>query len=158
MTIEIRRASAADAALVSTLNTDVQAIHAEALPWRFKPPGPESFPPAAAVELLAKPETIVFIATVDLFPAGYAYAEVMRLPETPFRHAYDVVHVHHISVRPQYRRKGVGDALLAAMRSAGNALGIGLLTLDVWTFNDGARAFFRRQGFTSYIERLWNRP
>jgi ribosomal protein S18 acetylase RimI-like enzyme len=157
MTIAVRRANNTDAELFSTLNIDVQAIHAEALPWRFKPPGPDSFPPSAAAELLAKPETIVLVAEMESLPVGYAYAEVMRLPETPFRHAYDVVHVHHISVRLQNRRQGVGDALIAAMRSAADEIGIALLTLDVWTFNDGARAFFRRQGFKPYIERLWNR-
>jgi hypothetical protein len=39
----------------------------------------------------------------------------------------------------------------------GTNLGITLVTADVWSFNDGARAFFRRQGFAQYIERLWSR-
>jgi len=39
----------------------------------------------------------------------------------------------------------------------GTNLGITLVTADVWSFNDGARAFFRRQGFDQYIERLWSR-
>jgi ribosomal protein S18 acetylase RimI-like enzyme len=33
---------------------------------------------------------------------------------------------------------------------------IDLVTLDVWTFNEEARAFFRRHGFTPFGERLWN--
>jgi hypothetical protein len=28
----------------------------------------------------------------------------------------------------------------------------------VWSFNGAARAFFRRNGFYIYNERLWNRP
>jgi ribosomal protein S18 acetylase RimI-like enzyme len=36
-------------------------------------------------------------------------------------------------------------------------MGISLVTLQVWTFNEGAQAFFRRQGFTPYMARLWNR-
>src|SRR5512145_1526964 len=35
--IRIRRATARDAAVLSMLNADVQAIHAAALPWWFKP-------------------------------------------------------------------------------------------------------------------------
>jgi hypothetical protein len=66
MTIIVRRATVADAELFSALNADVQAIHAAALPWSFKPPGPESFPPAEASILLSKSDHFVFIAEVAL--------------------------------------------------------------------------------------------
>ena len=152
----VRRATADDAELISSLNADVQAIHAAALPWRFKPPGPETFPPAAAAGLLANANNLVFIANFDAEPAGYLYAEVIRRAETTFHHGYEMLYLHHISVRPQHRRRGVGNALIAAVRAAGQELGIDLLALDVWTFNDGAGEFFRRHGFTPHIERLWS--
>jgi GNAT superfamily N-acetyltransferase len=142
---------------MSSLNADVQAIHWSALPWRFKPPSPETFPPTAAAALLAEPNNLVFIAEVDSLPVGYAYAEVIHRPETSFHYAYDMVFLHHISVRPTHRKRGLGRALMGAVRSAASERGISLLALDVWTFNDEARLFFRRQGFTSYIERLWSR-
>jgi ribosomal protein S18 acetylase RimI-like enzyme len=72
-------------------------------------------------------------------------------------HAWDEVHVHHISVRPAYRRKGVASALLASVHAAAGGMGISLVTLQVWTFNEDAQAFFRQQGFTPYMARLWNR-
>ena len=153
----VRLAVEADAALLSSLNADVQALHAEALPWLFKPPGPETFTPADASALLAKPDNLVFLAEVGSDPAGYAYAEVVRRAETPLRYAYDEVHLHHISVRPAWRRRGVGEALVDAARQAASQRGIALLTLIVWSFNEGARAFFRRQGFTTYNERMWSR-
>ena len=157
MTTVIRRASAADADLLSSLNTDVQAIHASALPWHFKPPGPDTFPPAAAAAVLAQPDNLVFIAEIDSLPAGYAYAEIVRRPESSFHYAYEMVHLHHISVSPTWRRQGCGRALLDAVRTAASKTGIDLMTLDVWTFNEEARAFFQRRGFTSWSERLWNR-
>jgi ribosomal protein S18 acetylase RimI-like enzyme len=158
MPVVVRRAGTAAATIVSALNDDVQAVHAAALPWRFKVPGPDTFPPAVAAEILAKPETLVFIAELAGAPAGYAYAEVARLPDRPMHRAYDMVYLHHISVRPATRRQGVGEALLAAVRNAGKAVGIDLVALDVWAFNEPARAFFRKQGFVVYNERLWNRP
>jgi ribosomal protein S18 acetylase RimI-like enzyme len=157
MTPRVRRAGADDAALISALNADVQALHAAGFPQRFKPPGPETFPAAEVADLLRKRATLAFIAEIDSAPAGYAYAETMSLPETSLRHAYDMVHLHHISVRPDFRRQGVGAALLAAVRAAANEAGITLFTLDVWTFNTEARAFFARNGFTAYNERLWSR-
>lgn len=157
MAISTRQATTADAVLISSLNCDVQALHAAAMPWRFKPPGPDTFPPSSAAALLALPDHLVFIAEVSRDPAGYAYAEIVRRPETPFHYAHDLVHLHHISVRPGQRRSGVGRALIGAVRAAAEAEGIDLLTLDVWSFNEHARAFFCREGFAPYIERMWSR-
>jgi GNAT superfamily N-acetyltransferase len=157
MAMAIRQANAADAPIVSALNADVQAVHAAALPWRFKPPSAQTFPPAVAAALLAEPGNLLFIAEVDLAPVGYAYAEIVRRPETSSQYAYEMVYLHHVSVRPGYRRHGVGRGLVDKVRSAANDRGIGLLALDVWTFNEEARAFFARCGFTSYNERLWSR-
>src|SRR5215470_9669064 len=157
MPIAVRKATPADAEALSSLNSDVQTIHWSALPARFKPPGPDTFPPTAAAALLAQPNNLVFIAEVDSLPAGYAYAEVIHRPETSFSYADDLVYLHHISVRPSYRKRGLGRALMAAVRSAASERGITVLALDVWTFNEEARSFFRRHGFISYNERLWNR-
>jgi ribosomal protein S18 acetylase RimI-like enzyme len=154
----IRRATAADAAAVSALNADVQALHAEAQPRRFKPPGAATFPPEEAAALIAKPENIFLIADVASAPVGYVYAEVIRRAETPFQYALELVYIHHIGVRSQFRERDVGETLLDAVRAAAAQLKIELITLDVWSFNTNARAFFRRNGFTIYNERLWNRP
>jgi ribosomal protein S18 acetylase RimI-like enzyme len=153
----VRRADGSDTQALSLLNSDVQNLHASALPERFKPPGPDSFPETFARALIADPSNLVFIAEVDSAPAGYAYAEIVHLPETPLRHAWDEVHLHHLSVRSAHRRKGVASALLDAVRAAAGEIGIGVVTLQVWTFNEDAQAFFRRQGFTPYMARLWNR-
>jgi hypothetical protein len=38
----IREATEADADIISSLNIDVQAAHASAMPWWFKPAGPDT--------------------------------------------------------------------------------------------------------------------
>ena len=124
MPAAVRKATTVDAEALSSLNADVQTIHWSALPTRFKPPGPDTFPPTAAAALLAQPDNLVFIAEVDSLPVGYAYAEVIHRPETAFNYADDLVYLHHISVRPSYRRQGVGRALMDAVRSAASERGI----------------------------------
>ena len=153
----IRQAVIADAEAISSLNADVQALHAAGLPRRFKPPSPETFPASAVIALLAEPSNIVFIAEVDRKPVGYAYAEIVRRPESAFQHAYEMVYLHHISVHARHRMQGLGQALLQALRSAAQQRGIDLLATDVWTFNKAAGGFFRRSGFEPYNERLWMR-
>jgi ribosomal protein S18 acetylase RimI-like enzyme len=153
----IRQASTLDAEAISSLNVDVQALHAAAFPQRFKRPSAETFPPSAAAALLAEARNLVFIAESDGQPAGYAYAEIIRNPENAFRHRYDMIYLHHISVRPQHRNKGIGRALLQAIRSAAQNNGIDVIATEVWSFNEAARRFFRESGFDPYIERLWTR-
>jgi ribosomal protein S18 acetylase RimI-like enzyme len=157
MAIVIRKAVEQDAATLGALNADVQDIHAAALPWLFKPSGPDTLPPWEAKVLLWQPENLIFIAEVDGTAAGYAYAEIQELQETTFQHAHDRVYLHHISVRPAHRRHGVGSALMGAVRDAATDAGITAIVLDVWTFNEEARAFFRRRGFAAYSEKLWSR-
>jgi ribosomal protein S18 acetylase RimI-like enzyme len=154
--ISIRPATVSDADILSLLNRDVQAVHAAALPSWFKPPSQQSFPPAEAAALLANFENLLLLAHVDQQPAGYAYAEVRR-PETSLTYAFEMLYLHHISVGPGFRRRGVGTALLTAIRAMGRDLGITLLALDVWSFNEAARRFFRQHGFEPYNERLWSR-
>jgi ribosomal protein S18 acetylase RimI-like enzyme len=155
MPVDISKATLDDALTISVLNADVQAIHAAALPWRFKEPGLGTFDTAAAQDLLSKPNHFGFVAHASGKPAGYLVAEIVHYPDTPRHHAHDMIYVHHISVRPDARRRGVGSALLNAAKGRGKTLGITLLALDVWTFNDDARAFFRRYGLVSYNEKMW---
>jgi GNAT superfamily N-acetyltransferase len=154
----VRRADEADAELISLLNADVQSLHAAAMPAIFKKPGPETFPPTQARMLLINPSNLIFVAEVDSEPAGYAYAELIHQSESPFRYAWDEVHLHHISVRREHRRKGMATALLEAIRRSAHELGIKRVTLQAWSFNEEAQAFFRQQGFTPYIVRFWNEP
>lgn len=156
MPIAIHRATDADCVAISALNADVQGFHAERLPQRFKPPGPGVFPPEEVREVLAKPDHHVLLAMVGGVPAGYVYVELLRRPDSSATHALAMTYIHHISVRPAFRRQGVGRALIAAARALGRNVGIGLVGLDVWTFNEPARAFFRRCGLAAYTERMWD--
>jgi ribosomal protein S18 acetylase RimI-like enzyme len=155
MPIIIRRAREADAPALAALNDDVQAVHAAALPWLFKPPGPETR--AAVAALVEERDNLLFIAEADGLAAGYAFAQIIRLPETAFQFAHGMVYLHHISVRAEHRRRGIATALIGAVRTAGEQEGVSRVALDVWTFNEAARAFFRSQGFAPWSEKLWNR-
>lgn len=156
MAILIRKATERDVDVLRTLNADVQALHAAALPSLFKPPGPDALASWEVKQLLTETENLFFIAEVDGKPAGYAYAKIQEQPETPFTHACDMIYLHHLSVRPAHRRQGVGHALMEAVRAAAAEAGVMCVALDVWLFNEDARAFFRRHGFAACAERMWS--
>jgi ribosomal protein S18 acetylase RimI-like enzyme len=157
MRIEIRAARSEDAALIAMLNADVQKIHADAHPWRFKQPAADTFTDKDAEALLRRTNYFALLAYADEAPVGYVVAEIIRRPETARHHAHDMIYVHEISVRPTARRQGVGRALLDAVGARGKSEGISLLALDTWAFNEQALAFFQSCGLVPYNTRLWNR-
>ncbi len=153
--MKIRRATHQDAHTLSDLNKDVQKLHADAYPQLFKPVASNPFPPAFFEELLAQPEHVFFIAEEDGDPIGYIYVEIRHSPETSYRFAMETILIHHISIQPEHRHKGYGEKLMEAAMSLAREKNIQLVTLDVWSFNTGAQAFFARQGFSIYNQRMW---
>lgn len=67
-----------------------------------------------------------------------------------------MLYIHQISVEPEFRGQGVGSALIETVQSAGKELGITILALDTWSFNETARSFFGKLELRPYNERLWN--
>ena len=150
----IRPATDEDSETLARLNVAVQSLHAQLVPALFKPPGVHTFDAATMVQLIARPETIMVMAFIGEVPAGYAYAEVRRRPETAYARASRDVFIHHISVESQFRRSGVGSALLEAVSAAGQALGIERLATEVWHANWPATAFFAAHGLVPYSQKL----
>jgi ribosomal protein S18 acetylase RimI-like enzyme len=155
-TITVRAATIDDTASIAVLNAEVQALHATALPDLFKPADGAALASAVAA-MIAGSRNLVWLAEVGDEPAGYAYAELIQRTETSHRYAEDMIYLHHLAVAAAHRRRGVGTALMAALNAHASQHAITRVGLDVWTFNESARAFFRRQGFMPYNERLWNR-
>jgi GNAT superfamily N-acetyltransferase len=92
---------------------------------------------------------------VDGVVAGYAHVVVQHEPETGWRYAATAVTLDAMGVTARYRGLGAGRGLVRAARDAAAALGAAELRLNVWAFNEGARAFYRRCGFVQVQERLW---
>jgi shikimate dehydrogenase len=152
--VTVRRATEADAYTLSRLDAHVAAIHHAAHPTYFKPNG---YPVPHFEELLAQANTHIYIAEVDGKPAGYVVAEVQRSPETDGNFAREQVYIDAISVEPEFQRHGCGAALMGAARDLARAEGIHMLTLNTFSFNRKAIAFFERQGFVAYTQRMWLR-
>jgi ribosomal protein S18 acetylase RimI-like enzyme len=114
MPVEIRAATPADAGTISALNRDVQQIHAEAHPWRFKPPGPQTFTEKDAQDLLSNPGCFAFDEGT---PNGYLVAKIVYRHETARQFAHELIYIHEIAVRPGARRRGSADCFWMRSRS-----------------------------------------
>ncbi len=157
MTVNVRKAAASDSEALAALNVEVQALHAVAVPYFFKPPNPDTFPPSFFAGLMEGPDNIILIAETDEEALGYAYCEELTRTETAWCFEFRMLYLHQIGVRAGDRRRGIGAALVAAMRAEAKSRNISVLALDTWTFNSDAQAFFRREGFEGYMQRMWCR-
>lgn len=153
--MEIRIATSSDAAVLAALNVDVQRIHAEAYPHIFIYPHDSSFALPFMQERLVDPDSYFYLASLDGEDVGYVYARLVNRPGNPFALPWRVVVIDQISVKPSHQRQGIGEALVQQVRALARALGVTTIALDTWAFNEGAHAFFARQGFHLYNLRMW---
>jgi ribosomal protein S18 acetylase RimI-like enzyme len=152
--ITVRAARADDAPAIAALAGDVHALHATARPDLFQPPTASPATPEGVAALIAGAGPLFVVAEVDGGFAGYARALVLDEPESAHKRARRVVHVDEMGVLAERRRSGTGRALLAEVARQARALGAGAVTLEVYGFNAGARAFYAREGFGTLRERL----
>src|SRR5437763_8835967 len=110
--MDVRRATASEAAIVARLNRHVQQLHADAAPRLFKQPG-EGIDAQVFAELIARPDTHVLIGYADGEPVGHIVTQVVHPPEHPLRHALDLVYVQQIAADPA-RSRSTPRAVAAA--------------------------------------------
>ncbi|MBM3819242.1 MAG: ribosomal-protein-alanine N-acetyltransferase [Acidimicrobiia bacterium] len=60
---------------------------------------------------------------------------------------FDEIHINNVAVRPQFRQRGIGTALLGHVLTEARTLGARRATLEVRASNEGARRLYERLGF-----------
>lgn len=96
---------------------------------------------AATLASVGRGERLLFVATDDHVCAG-----AIQIALTPKANARHRAEVQKLMVHSQYRRRGIGQALLTAIENAAAARGLSLLVLDVPT-GDPAEEFYRQAGY-----------
>ena len=155
--MKIAPAAPEDAEIIAALNAAVQKIHAEAWPKIFKPVSDNNSTVSLFVDLLADSDNRFYLASLDEKPVGYIWARIERREETSLKYARKLVYIHQISVNPDVQERGIGQALLKKIIHLAEEQKITEIALDIWSFNQKARDFFTRQGFTDYNVRLRRR-
>ncbi len=93
----------------------------------------------------------VFLAYEGERAAGLA---ICFLGFSSFR-AKPLINIHDIAVHPDFRGKGIGQALLAAVEEHARQHGCCKVTLEVRSDNHRAMAAYRRAGFESTQPETW---
>ena len=145
----VRRAEARDIPAILDLLVQVDMVHHNGRPDLFK--GPATKYSAEELErILADEETPVFVCTDEQNRVlGHGFC-VMQHSGGQLMEEHTTVYIDDICVDEEARRRGVGRALYEHILAFAREKGAYNVTLNVWTCNPGAMAFYERLGLTPY--------
>jgi GNAT superfamily N-acetyltransferase len=146
--IAVRLATLDDAEAIERQTATIQQLHNEALPFIFKPPSADLFPPEKLAALIRDPNCIVAVAEIGGKVVGHVYGAVVNRAEDEFTPTEFYMHICQIGVDDDARRRGAGTALITFIRNRARALGLTALHVDHWAFNARARDFFMACGLS----------
>jgi ribosomal protein S18 acetylase RimI-like enzyme len=151
---QVRTGGAADLELVGPLWVAVHHQHAETMPqlapyvsddetWRVRR--------VLYEELLAKPDTLLLIASIDETAVGYGLAHVLPVDETWIPDTWEtgsrIGEIESLSVLPEYRGSGLGSELLNRLEQHLHAIGVQDLILGALPGNTDAIRLYERRGY-----------
>ena len=89
-------------------------------------------------ESMGQRQVLSRVAEIDQCVAGYYI----------FYYSYDEGELVNIAVHPNFRRQGVGHAMMTDLLKMGTSLGVNRFVLEVRMSNTKAIALYKKQGFS----------
>ena len=151
--ITVRRAIADDASALAEISNEVHAMHVVGHPSAFKARD-DVFTLDRMRSLIVSDQHLVWVAVIDETIVGFAHAIASDEPDMPWRAATRVLELKAMGVTASRRGHGIGTRLLDAVLDAARERNAHEVRLTVWGFNDDARRFYRRHGFSLRTEQL----
>lgn len=155
--IRIRPAVPTDFEAICKLAEHLDTPQREALPDRFQAPMGEIRSRPRTEALMADPDSFLAVAELDGRVVGIVNVGIRPMPDYPQKKPLRSALIRGIVVLPEYRRRGVGSALLAAVQKWAVAKDADEIQASVYDFNRPAAAFFARLGFLPLSHRLYRR-
>ena len=155
-TLILRPATKDDYDAVFELFTEVQNLHAQALPRVFKPVQNDQSFRALFNKTLESSDKHLIVGFVDQLPVGYILFEIHTGQKGGGQKSQPFVYITHNVVTETQRGKGYGSTLVEYVKQAAQKQNIQRIGLEVWVFNTAAKQFFERQGFDGLREIMWH--
>ena len=149
----VRYAAREDLPRVNELRRQVNELHAAGRPDIFRPGFCEALR-QHVFQLFDAPEFDVIVACIDGTICGFAAVQYVDRPESAYLCARRFYHIEEFGVDENFRRRGVGTALLRFCRAEAERRGFDRVELDVWAFNEAAQKFYEAAGFQTYRSHL----
>ena len=145
----LRRAETRDIPAIMALLIQVNMVHHNGRPDLFKGPTTK-YTEAELAAILADDATPVFVCTDEAGRVlGHGFC-VMQHSGGQLMEEHDTLYIDDICVDEDARGLGVGRALYGHILAYARSLGCYNVTLNVWTCNPGAMAFYEKLGMKPY--------
>lgn len=148
--LTIRRATAADIAAIDMLLRQVLEVHHAGRPDLFKG-GTKKYTDEQLRAILANENTPVFVAHQPDGPVlGYAFCVFQRHPHDNILTDITTLYIDDLCVDESARGQHIGAALYWHVLDFAKESGCYNVTLNVWSCNPDAQAFYDRMGMMPY--------
>lgn len=153
MNFHIRRATIDDAHAICQLLIEGGRLHARALPTLIKPPE------ASTTEnfvsgILRDEQSHILVAEINQRVVGYLHFNQRQETEHPVLVPRSYISVSSLIIEEQYRRHGLGKALMQRVHEWAGERNIDDIELQVYEFNTVAREFYERLGYQTISRRM----
>lgn len=149
----IRFARKEDYEAINALRAPVCALHSNGYPALFKPVFAKDHQ-ERVLKMMEDPEQDVLVAEEDGQLLGFAMVEYIKREETNSIYAVHEAHIVEIGVDETSQGKGIGTALIQAVKDAAKVRGCRSVQLDVWEFNKSALRFYEKLGFVTLRRKM----
>ncbi len=136
-----------------SLNIEVQNLHTGFEPEIFKQPNHDEIKEFFR-DILKDKNREILICHDEGRPVGYISLQIGGHEEHPFCYAQKWIYIDQVAVKKKFRGKGIGKKLIDAAKAFAKQHQINRMILDVWSVNENAKVFFRKQGFITFLERM----
>jgi ribosomal protein S18 acetylase RimI-like enzyme len=145
--IVVREATQEDYAALCAIIEEVDRMHREMLPRRFKASEGPARSRSYIVNALGALDVGLFVAEEEGELMGLVHVIVRDVPEVPIFVPRRYAFVENVTVRGAHRRRGIGRALMRKAEAWARTKGATSIELSVYAFNRAAQAFYRRLGY-----------
>ena len=143
----VRRAEIKDIPHLEEILYQVHDVHAKARPDLFIP-GKKKYTADELKSLIESDDTIIFVCTDDAgVIMGYAFCMDKTYAGNHSTNPDKMLYIDDLCVDENYRGNHVGRTLCEHVKEYASQKGYQRITLNVWEFNTGARAFYDALGF-----------
>jgi ribosomal protein S18 acetylase RimI-like enzyme len=154
MNITIRRADSKDYEIYDRMFACLNDLHAAEHPGIFQSISGHIHTPEFFGELLADPNSALFIAEWDGQPAGFLLMKLRTSPDYPIMTPRLYAVVDSVYVHPQFRMQGLGEMLMLTGEEWALENGADSLELNVYDFNTAARGLYEKLGYQTLSRKM----
>jgi len=154
MDIAIRKAAERDYQALCAIIEQVDRIHRDALPERFRcsngPPREREY----ILNAIRSPDIDLFVAQTESSLVGFVHVAIRNAPDIPILVPRRYAVVENLAVREEHRRSGIGLALMERAEEWARAKGATSIELNVYDFNKVAQRFYQDLGYEILSHRM----